>query len=126
MPTPTDQFGYYILNALRNPSLYFLNELFRNASPDYGSPEALAALAKLTPDDRAALLAAVTRIIDQNISGFVHALDEASNTRDGLAVTYERKPMTNGDYAFDRDLQAWHDQFAHHDQQGQPNSKAIR
>ena len=126
MNTPTDQFGCHILTTLRNPILCFLNKLLGAEPPDTGSPEVLAALVKLTPEDRVALLAAVTRNIDQNISGFVHALDEASHIHKGLAVTYNGTPLTNGDYAFNRDLKGWYSQFAHYDQNGQPNSKANK
>jgi hypothetical protein len=72
------------------------------------------------------LRAALTRIIDKSIGQFLYALDDAANTRDGLAVTYDGKRLTTGGYEFGELFESWRAQAAHHDDTGAPNEKALK
>lgn len=74
---------------------------------------------------RNALRAAVTRILDNSIGQFLYALDDAANTRDGLAITYDRKPLTTGSYEFGDSFVSWKTKTAHHGDDGAPNDKAV-
>lgn len=126
MSKPTDHFGVAVIHALRNNATYALNALLAGDASHGGSPEALAAVAKLSDDDRVALRAALTHIIDSSISQFLYALDDAACTRGGLAVTYEGKPLTTGGYEFGELYASWLAQAAHHDDTGAPNGKALK
>ena len=119
MSHPTDSFAVPVIFSLRNPALYALNGLLQGNTSFGASPEALAAAAKLSPDERNALRSAITGILDQSIAGFLNTLDEAANTIDGLAITYEKKALTTGDYEFTDLFPEWLKKAAH-DKSGAP------
>ena len=116
MSVPTEHFGSHVIHRLRNEPLGLLEFYLRKGPPE-GTPadlaNALVKLFKLSDADKAALRQVFASIIDQSIQGFLHALDEATNIENDLRVTYgkDKEPLSNGDGAFERDLQQWHKEF---------------
>jgi len=126
MSTQTDPFGHAIILGLFNSPLYEIHRLLNAQSGADVSPEVAAAVNKLTEEDKAALRGELARIVSSSIEHFIYGLDRAADTIDGLKVTYDRKPLTDGDFAFGRDYPKWKTQFGHYNDKGEPNEKAFQ
>jgi hypothetical protein len=118
MSKSTEHFGILVVRGLRNHPLELLDRYFRTESPDDSAADFVAMLAKLNDADKAALRSTFANIIDESIKSFLYVLDDVANTEDGIRVSYNKKPLSEGDYTFSTDLPKWRQQFDNYDDAG--------
>jgi hypothetical protein len=119
MKDSNEHLGVLALGYLWNHPLQQLNDLLGARQPDNIDPVLMAALRKLTVEERRALKRALTAIFAQDMTDFCTALDETAQNHDGIEIK-------RGDTSFRSHLPPWKDRMSYFDREGNPKPEYIR
>jgi hypothetical protein len=113
MPADAEHLGILVLGYMWNHPLQQLNDLLARKHSDKMTPELLAAMSKLTAEEKAALKRAITSIFAEDVSQLFTTLDRTMERGQILR-------LADGEQPFRQHLPPWDDRFSYFDREGNP------